>query len=205
MGRLSTSILLCAVAGACCAQPFGRFGYKPFPSVPGFTITADGFRSSSSGADTLRFVRPLQGFTAFEVSDRAALFTGPRFALAPQKFRVDLRSPGFEMYFPYGFQFTVTSLRNPFLSWSEGSVGPDVPTPESKWVLVSFQDRQPPIMLVFDKLPSGVVVRGSAGQWRIETTGHFEGWIRFCLPLGQYARPGMSAASLGRIVQDEML
>lgn len=172
------------------------------PSVPGFKITIEGFRSSSGGSDTFRFVKPLVDYRATKLSDRSVEFLGAKFAELPQIVRANLRSPGFEMNFPIGMKFNLDCLLSPYLSWSEGSVGADVPTPSSKWVLVSFRDKQPPVLIVFQDEPVGLIVRGTSGSWTLSTVQPYSGWVRVCLPLGQYTKPGLSARSLGEIVQE---
>ncbi len=201
MVRLSTSLLALLVAGLASAQSFGRFGYSSLPSIPGFQFSAAGFRSSAPGSDTFRFTSELKGFRATEVNDRAALYAGPDAAGLPNKVRVNLRSPGFEMYFPQGLRLELSPLLNPYLSWSEGSVGPEIPVPPSKWVLVSFQDAQAPVLLCFEGAPPELTLIGKAGQWAIVSKEPFAGWVRFCLPLGHYKRAGTDAASLGQSVQ----
>ncbi len=190
------------LAGLSAAQSFGRFGYSPLPSIPGFRLSTEGFRSSSEGAETLKFPSELTGFKATEVSDRAALYAGPEVAGMPSKIRVNLRSPGFSLYFPQGLTLQSGALQNPYLSWAEGSVGPDVPTPKSPWILVSFQDKQPPVLLVFEGGPVEMVSGGKPADWTISTREPYAGWVRVCLPLGHSARPGTNASSLGEQVQE---
>ena len=202
MGRLSTSLLAALLAGTGLAQSFGRFSYASFPAVPGFRLSAEGFRSSSEGADTLRFASELKGFKATEISDRAALYVGPEVEGMPSKVRVNLRSPGFELYFPKGLSLRCTALQSPFLSWKEGSVGPNVPAPRSPWILVSFLDKQPPLLLAFLGAQVQTEVTGTSGAWTVQTKEPFSGWVRVCLPLGNRSRAGTDAASLGQIVQE---
>ena len=200
--RLSTSVFALLLVAVATPQSFGRFGYSGLPTVPGFHFSPEGFRSSSDGSDTLRFARPLVGFKATDVNDRAALYSGPEVAGLPSKVRVNLRSPGFELYFPKGIKLATTTLQSPFLSWAEGSVGADVPAPASKWTLVSFHDSQSPILLVFLGPPSGLETTGSSGGWTVSSPESFSGWVRVCLPFGHYRKSGASAAALGQLVQE---
>jgi hypothetical protein len=192
------------LAGISAAQSFGRFGYSSLPPIPGFRLSAAGFRSSSEGADTLAFPTELSGFKATEVSDRAALYSGPEVAGMPSKIRVNLRSPGFSMYFPQGMRLKCGALQYPHLSWSEASVGPDVPTAKSPWVLLSFQDKQPPVLFVFETGPVEMVTQGRASDWSVSTREPYAGWVRVCLPLGHYGSPGTSVSLLGGQVKEVM-
>lgn len=179
------------------AQNLGRFGYVPFPEVPGFHLNATGYRASLAGSDTFRFDRPLTGFSGYAISDRSALSMGPYYDACPSQFRYNLRAPGFEMYFPRSVRLWLGSLQSPIISWGEGSAGADVPTPPSKWFLVSFEDGQPPVLLVFQDSPAQLVIRGSTGKWSITTRPGYRGWVRVCLPLGHERSGSLTAASLG--------
>ncbi len=178
----------------------GRFGYTPFPDVPGFHVEPSGFRSSSPGADRFRFDRPLTGFTGYSITDRSALSLGPYYDSCPSQIRYNLRSPGFEMYFPRSVRLWLGSLQSPILSWEGGSAGADVPTPPSKWFLVSFEERQPPVLLVFEDSPAQLIVRGTAGKWSVTTNPGYRGWLRVCLPLGHQRSAALNVASLGEQV-----
>lgn len=202
MVRLSTSLIALLAAGFAFSQSFGRFGYTSLPSVPGFHFNAFGFRSSSPGSDTFRFPSELKGFRATEVNDRAALYKGPVVEGLPDQVRVNLRSPGFEVHYTKGIRLELTPLLNPYLSWTEGSAGQDVPVPASQWVLVSFQDAQPAVLLTFEGAPPQLTLIGKAGQWAIVSKEPYSGWVRVCLPMGHYPRPGTDAASLGLQVRE---
>jgi hypothetical protein len=165
-------------------------------------LSEDGFRSSSPGADTLLFSSPLAGFKATEVSDRAATYAGPDSPGQPSKIRANLRSPGFSLYFPQGLRLRCMALQNPWLSWAEASVGPEVPTSKSNWVLVSFQAKQPPVLLVFEGDPPEMVVEGKEGDWTVSSRTPYAGWVRVCLPLGHTPKPAASVAALGEQVQE---
>ncbi len=202
MVRLSTSAVALLLAGLSVGQSFGRFGYSSLPSIPGFRLSPAGFRSSSDGADTLKFPSELARFKATEVSDRSALYAGPEAPGMPSKIRVNLRAPGFSMYFPQGMKLTSGALQYPHLSWAEASVGPDVPTAKSPWVLVSFQDKQPPVLFVFEQGPVEMVTEGRAADWTISTRGSYTGWVRVCLPLGHFGSSGASVSLLGEQIKE---
>lgn len=181
---------------------FGRFGYSSWPPAPGFVVNSEGFRSSSQGSDTFRFRVELPRFRVTEVSERAAVYVGPRLAGCPERFRVNLRSPGFEMYLPLGLDLRLSSLQAPLLSWSEGSVAEGVPTPHAHWIMVTFRDRQPPVLFVFHGRPAALVVTGSPGNWRLRTAEHYEGWVRVCLPRGHRDERIADVTALGELVQE---
>lgn len=196
-GSISFAVIWFATLAV--GQSFGRFGYSSVPQAPGFRIFEEGFRAQNVSSDLLRFASRWSGKAA-EVNERTATYVGEHRNGNPLKMRVDLRRPGFELYFPLGFRFTVSSTQSPYLTWPEGSAGADVPIPASKWFMLSFRTRQPPILFVFDGPPVSVKITGKAGNWTIENTGRYDGWIRVCLPLGARNADLSTAAQLGQAV-----
>jgi len=199
--RFSSACLLFLLAGFATGHPFGRFGYGAFPQVPGFEIDLEGFRVAHPAADKLRFNSKATLWRPALVSDLAItglLTGGPR---CPTKLRVNLLAPGFELYFQSGVLLRFSSLSGPFLSWNEGSVGSNVPTPEVPWVMVTFRDSQPPLLLSTIGPNAAFRVDGKAGDWRLRTMDARAGWIRVSAPLGDRPYPANSAAQLGDLVR----
>lgn len=168
--------------------------------APGFLFTVDGFRVAGVPGDTFRFPRPIDKFNVRAVSRQSCIFGGPDFAGAPSRVRTNLAGLGFEIYFPLGVDLKVASLASPFLSWAEGTVDRGNPTAESRWIMVSFQDRQAPVLLSFEK-PVQLMITGRAGDWRIRSTTRYEGWTKVSLPIGQRPMKGSSVADLGELCQ----
>lgn len=189
------------MACAAPAQAFGRFGYTLFPEVPGLDISAEGFRARTPGADRFRF-ESANEFKAQALSDRSVTYVGPERDLTPQKLRVNLNGPGFELYFPKGVRLRVGSLLGPLLTVADATYGPDTPTPKTKQVLVTFRDPQPPVLLVFFGEAPALQVTGRSGDWVIDTDQPYKGWMRACLPLGLRDIPTNSAAALGQLAQE---
>lgn len=203
MARLLISlvVLLLAAQGAW-AQAFGRFGYGEPADLPGVKVSREGFVTKSSTALHFRFLsasktwRPVQ---LGETSEVVQLSGGDG---CPAKLSADLFSPGFRLYYPNGFALAVDAHESPYLSWSEGSVGDGVPTPNVKWCLLSFQDDQPPVLIDFEASdgPSLTIV-GKPGAWSLKTEKPYSGWVHFCLPTGTRPFKTNSAATLGALTQ----
>ncbi len=202
MGRRSISAtLIASLACVALSQGFGRFGYSESIAIPGFSVGRDGFKVNHPAADTFRFdssAKLWKPVATSELSQTVFLGTAPR---APSKLRVELLGSGFSVYCETGFSFTLSALSGPFLSWPDGSVGPDVPTPKAKWVLISFRDAQPPVLLGFLGPPCAVEVSGKSGRWRIRSEGAYRGWIRVVAPLGIVPFAAHGASQLGAAVQ----
>jgi len=191
-----------ALAGVCIVWcgPFGRFGYRPLPDVPGFHLTADGLRAKFEGSDMLGFPSPLKLVKLVEISDKR--FTALcRFAAGgPDKIRVNLLSPGFEAHFPQGFRLRLKTTQMPVLSWPGASVGPGVPTAATRWAVLSLGSSQPPVLIATLDEPSSFRVEGSTGDYRLETGRGHRGWYRFCLPMGLRSTPASGVEELAALV-----
>jgi hypothetical protein len=166
-----------------------------------FEITPEGFRADHPGAMLLRFPGTIK-YEQFQpnrlgFASPVATISGSRSVRA---LRVNLLRPGFGIEVSRGFSLYSGSLSAPLLSFPQGgSVGPGNPTPPAKWLLLSFQTEQPPILFVFEGGEGAMTVEGSSGRWSINLTNSFEGWIQVISPLGQGASATLNAAELGRL------
>ncbi|QYK52982.1 MAG: hypothetical protein KF824_12065 [Fimbriimonadaceae bacterium] len=177
----------------------GRFAYNTLPQVPGIEIMRGGVRVAHSVADTVHFYSPIPDLAPKRLSEGEAVFQGKDFAYTPSAIKYSAWRPGAEFYFPLDFRLRMTTDLSPFLTWAEGSVGAEVPSAPSKWHLVSFRDGQAPLMLVFEE-PVQLVIGGETGNWILQTTSKFKGWMRILAPLGP--KPiGSSVGALGETVQ----
>jgi len=203
--------LLClTVCGSTEAQQgFGRFGYNRYPDIPGFTFTDQGFKAKASGSDQIRFSTPLKTVNKVLINPYRVVALTEGGAGKPSKLRFDLADYGFSMYFAQGIDLKVNSSASPFLTWKEGSAGNGVPTPDSDWVAMSFQDRQPAIVFGFPEDKTGLTVTGEMGGWTIKSSPKFKGWVRVSLPFGTEPYQATTARAVGRLsercVQQELL
>lgn len=193
-----TAFLLAATAFP---QAFGRFGYSSNVSVSGFAVNAEGFTVNNPRAETFRFESPSKLWRPLLTSDMSQTVLMSGVGRSPLKFRTDLTAMGFSLYFQYGFGLKLTSITKPFVSWTEGSAGPDIPTPPVKWILVSFREDQPPVLLSFYGKNIAVRLEGRSGSWFLRSEQPFEGWVRVVAPFGGIGKPASSAASLGELVE----
>lgn len=194
-------LLLAAVTPA---QAFGRFGYVDGWTIPALLLDRDGFKVDYGASDKFKFPKALTQWKPLETSVMSQLVVAAPFAGAPSKLRQDLTAPGFAAYFDHGIDLRVSSLTSPFLSWYEkASVDGSeegVPTPPVAWVLVSFRDEQPPVLLTFPTKPCALKIRGRSGNWRITTDGPWAGWMRVIAPTGILPRRTNDAHQLGTLV-----
>lgn len=203
LARLSTSLFFLAVlTGVGQAQAFGRFGYGGPIDVPGMLVDQSGFAAKPAGSSRFAFAAPAKLWHPSSVSDVEEVVDLGDQPGCPSKLDCNLYSPGFRIYCPSGISLTVDCAQNPFISWSDGSVGDGVPTPSLKWAIVSFQENQPPVLLVFEA-DQGVSLslKGKSGAWQLFTDKPYVGWVKVCLPNGAKGFQTDSAATLGVLTQ----
>lgn len=196
--RLLAGLLLC-LASLAIGNPFGRFGFGPIPAAPGWRLEDGALRPDRQGADWLRFARPLRDVKALALSPEAATYSCRGGPGQPSKLRASLSLPAIELFFATGAELGSTFAGEPFLTWDQGSVGPGVPTPAARWVIVSYPAPQPPVLIVSLSGPVSFAWRGSPGAWRLQTDKRWGGWLRFALPQGVHVAETHSAAQLGAL------
>lgn len=121
-------------------------------------------------------------------------------AFAPAKLRVALTAPGFEMYCPAGLRLHVHCASSPFLTWSEGSVTNGVPTPNVRWLVLSFATKEPPLIFGFPDRPCSMRIDGRTGDWTIGFPS-LAGWVRVGPLFGTRSVAADTAFMLGKLAQ----
>jgi len=197
----STLALLAALTSGAAAQAFGRFGYAEGATLPGIRVSRNGFAAVHPLADEIKFGAPLSAWKPLETSEFGQTVGFGLTPGNPNKGRFDLLTPGFALYYPQGLKLRVGSTAAPYLSWSAGSVTNGVPAPAAKWLVLSFRDAQPPLVLGFPDGPVSLAVNGKPGDWTIESAPEFKGWLRVGLPVGSRGEAANSAAALGRLTK----
>lgn len=193
--------LICLVILSVGAYPqaFGRFGYERSIVVPGFKIDREGFVANDSLADKIRFGLPSKEWKPLSTSSGEQLVQLSAQSGTPDKIMFNLFGLGFSLLFGNGIDLKVRSFEAPYLSWTQGTVAENVATPVTSWLLLSFRDRQPPIVFGFPGAKASLTISGSAGDWSIKSAKSFRGWVRVCLPQGTTSELANTAASLGRL------
>ncbi|MEQ1933737.1 MAG: hypothetical protein ABL962_07650 [Fimbriimonadaceae bacterium] len=75
------------------------------------------------------------------------------------------------------------------------------PTPEVRWVVVSFRDNQPPLLFAFPWNKCAMKLSGKTGDWLL-SSDKFKGWMRVAAPLGVVPFRTNNAAEMGRLEAD---
>lgn len=178
---LASSLL---VSAAAFPQAYGRFGTSELPPVPGFELEKSGFRVSEAAGDSFSFLEPLSGIQPVMMNDRLVELNCVGGVNGPKAIKVDLRSPGFMLRANENFRLTCRTLKTVFLTVDDATYQGQ-PTPRKPWVLVSFSDKQPPILFSFIDGESALRFDGKPGNYVVKFSPTYRGWVRVCLPFGQ--------------------
>lgn len=197
--RVAVVLAASCIGPIASCQSFGRFGYESGWHLPGFVVSSEGFSITQEAADRIRFKVPSALWKPVLTSDLEQTVLLSEAPGNPSKLRANLQSLGFAAYFPQGIELHLRTLGAPFLSWKEGSVSARIPTPDLNWVVVSFQDHQPPFLLAFPDESVSLTVEGQAGNWVIKSTKDYRGWVRVGLPMGAKPLAANTASSLGSL------
>ncbi|CAN5434995.1 hypothetical protein BH11ARM1_BH11ARM1_09040 [soil metagenome] len=200
MRRFSFVILFLLSASAF-GQGFGRFGYQNKPTIPGFTVDQSGIVAKHPRADKLQFVTPSKTWLPVQIAADGETLLLDKRPGNPLKIRLHLTAPGISYFYPAGVRFKVDSIAAPYLTWLDGSVTKGVPSPASSWLVVSFRNDQPPIILGFPDAPAALEVTGKPGDWEISSSAEYTGWVRVGLPIGTQGVAANTASSLGKLAQ----
>jgi hypothetical protein len=202
LARLFASFLFLLLCSLVWAGSFGRFGFTDVPKPPNWKFKEDGLKPLFESSDTLYFEGTVKSWKPTSVQASYATYALITEGKAPTRARINLFCPGPELLFEKGFALNFRSLAAPRLSWRDGSVGEEVEAAKSKWVAISYQDSQPPVLISFIGPPPAVIITGSAGDWTLKTVGEdYRGWVRFSLPLGVRALTTRRADMLGLMVK----
>lgn len=202
--RASTSLAIALIAGLVGAQaqePVGEPIYTPpaYGERDGILLTETGFRVAHASTDPVRFSAPIRELKPKIIRTSLQVYQGRDFSNTPSALRWSPWLPGQELYFPLGFVLRFSQNLSPYLTWGEGTVNAGIPTAKSRWVMVSFQDAQAPILLVFSD-PVQLILEGSSGDWRLRTTERFKGWVRV-LPARGPQKLASTVGALGESVK----
>jgi hypothetical protein len=110
--------------------------------------------------------------------------------------RFSLIGNSLDLFFEEGVDLHLAVADTPYLTWKDGSCGPDVPTPQASWLALSFSGARVPVVLGFSGETRRFKMSGKAGDWTLECP-EFSGWLRLMLPQGDVAMATPDSGSLG--------
>lgn len=175
---------------------FGAFGY---PSPYSFAlIRCDEVSVTLPGGRRIQFAPETSDWSVQRLSCFDKVLSYRPQAGYPIRARLDTASNSVSLEYRDGFVLSGSGSA-PFVSWSEASAGPGVPTPPVRWVALSWSEGGPVVLLRFAG-PAGVTVEEDGGTWTLRSNGTYSGWVHLWLPLGSESVVTRSASDLGRLV-----
>ena len=187
--RASSTAFFAVIAAATFGQATGRFGQEGLPQPSGMELTVEGFRIERAPGDTFKFLSPLAEMKRVETSERHCVVHFREIEGNPKKITVNTRSPGFEIEFKGAPTFKLGNLQRPLLTVDDASYD-GTSSPAKKWMLVSFRDRQPPVLFAGLDADCEWDIIGQPGSWVLTAKSDQPTRIRVALPrgrdLGQY-------------------
>lgn len=181
------------------APSFGQFAYGDTHRLAFFEVSPTEFTFLGGIGARIQFNDGNDYYTQRLSRFDKVITYRPR-AGAPLRLRFEATSLGFSLGYRDGFRLFGRGASAPFLTWAEGSVGPGVPTPPTPWVLLSWGEPLPPVLLVFSGQPVALQVIEEGDRWRLESTGSYGGWVFVRAVLGSEAVSTRTAGDLGRLV-----
>lgn len=177
---------------------FGQFGFQHTHKLDYFEVSPTQFRSLIDDSNIFRLSGTREGLN-FAATNRftKALSMRPVKG-APLRIVYETGTTGFSMEFRDGFSWDVASGEMPFITWSEGSVGPGVSSPPSKWALLTWKEAKSPILFCFST-PTSLIVEETGNGYRVKSDGAFAGWVRIRAPFGSRRIATSSARELGEV------
>ncbi len=176
---------------------YGQFGFSHKHQLQFFEVSPSHFKSLGSGP-LFEISGERQGlnFSATNRFGKVISFRPQKGAPLRQVF--ELGSSGFSMEYREGFRWEIKDGVPPFLTWFEGSVGPGVSTPPSKWVLLSWGKPCVPILILFSN-PASLMIEEVGGRIFLKSNDNFSGWVRIRSPFGNKPFSTSNARELGEL------
>lgn len=120
---------------------------------------------------------------------------------SPSKVRIRPLELGVGLFFAGTLDLTLDTDEPPLLTWSDGSAGPGIPTPETEWVALTLGGPEPPILIEFER-PVTVQLSARDDGFGLQVRQPRVGWVQWHLPVGLDVGPYRTAASLGALSRD---
>ncbi|MBA3727582.1 MAG: hypothetical protein H0W86_14410, partial [Armatimonadetes bacterium] len=187
-----------AVAGL--VGGFGQFGFGHIHELATFHVGPTFFRAKAPGGFDISIGPVRTGFVVTQQSRYAKTLEMRAAPRSPSRIHFETTSLGFSLqYAPGGFEMGAKSVAAPFISWSDGTVGPGVPSAASNWALLSWAEARPPILLCFASAPASVTAVEESGGFRL-VCKDYVGTVGVPLPFGGESFATVRAADFGEAI-----
>ncbi|MGI8924846.1 MAG: hypothetical protein ACR2HJ_12620 [Fimbriimonadales bacterium] len=179
---------------------FGQFGFGHVHELATFHVGPAFFRAKAPGGFDILLGPERTGFVVTQQSRYAKTLEMRGAPRSPYRIHFETASLGFSLqYGRGGIEMAAKSVPAPFISWSDGTVGPGVPSAVSSWALLSWAEARPPILLCFASAPASVTAIEESDGFRL-VCKEYAGSVRVRLPFGSESLATIRAADFGEAI-----
>lgn len=192
-------LVLAPIAAINLLGGFGQFAFGNDHTLPAFQLSPIRFVARAPNALPIRLGPTRSGIVAESLSRFGKTITLRPADNAPVRIDFEATSLGFSLRYVNGLKWEADGEAPPFITWAEGTVGPGVPSAAADWVLLSWQNERPPLLLVFSN-PVSLKAEPTENGFSL-ATGRWMGTVSVRLPLGKRSAATSQAADFGRLLQ----
>lgn len=194
-------LLSVSLAAATAAGGFGQFAFTHIHKLHTMEVGPTYFRPLAEGGVPIRFGTEAKDVSFQGVSRYFKAISMRPAPGSPIRLAYEATGLGFSVECRDGLTMTGSGIGAPTLTWADASVRPGLPTPDVKWVVLTWQEKRPPIFIGFATRPCGLIAERTDGGFRVRTTKPYVGWLRVRTPFGNDALAASGAAALGQVAQ----
>ena len=178
----------------------GQFAFTHNHSLMTFDVSPTSFKSKSPGGVEFLLGPERTGFVVTNMSRYYKVLSMRPVPQAPLRIMYETSSLGFSVEYLGGATLSAKGASAPFLTWSDGSVGPGVPAAPSKWLLLTWPEPRPPLLFCFTGLPASVTATPTSDGFTI-TIPKYTGVVRIRQPFGNDAIATQNASEMGKLAE----
>ena len=193
-------VLAPAIAASGLLGGFGQFAFGHSHSLPAFDVSPTAFTAKAPNALKVTLSPERTGIVIEKMSRFGKTIALRPAGNAPVRMDYESTSLGFSLRYVNGMEWTAEGEAPPFITWSEGTVGPGVPAAAEGWALLTWRTERPPLLLVFSNPVSLRSERTDRGF--IVSSPRWTGTVSVRLPFGKRSVSTAAAADFGKLLQE---
>src|SRR5688500_10882930 len=142
-------VLAPALAASSLIGGFGQFGFGHSHTLPAFDVSPTAFVAHAPNAIQIYLGPERTGIVVESISRFGKSISLRQAGNATVRMDFETTALGFSLRYVNGMEWTAQGEAPPFITWSEGTVGPGVPAAAEGWALLTWRNERPPLLLVF--------------------------------------------------------
>ncbi|MEO7453627.1 MAG: hypothetical protein ABIV13_02555 [Fimbriimonadales bacterium] len=193
-------LVLAPLAAASLMGGFGQFAFGHRHTLPAFDLDPTAFTARTENALTIRLGPERAGIVTEKLSRFGKTIALRPAGNAPVRIDYEATSLGFSLRYVNGMEWSAEGEAPPFITWSEGTVGPGVPAAPEGWALLTWRNPRPPLLLVFS---NPVSLRSEKTDTGFSLSSpRWTGTVSVRLPFGKRSVATASAADFGGLLAE---